>query len=221
MDIKKAKNIKVLISVIIFIAAIGIAYSLDFSKWNEINSVDSQIKQMKALIDAKKSYYAVIDSKIEALNNAGWAQKKDSITINFDTSLFFTPKINNFFRTIVASSGMTLDGMTSSLPEGKGSQSKATTTTGGAKTSNVAGATETPPQQSSNDLQGSIKKTTVNLNVTGTYNNFKNLLSLFEGQTRIVTIKNISVSSSTQEESKSKVVVNNHNFSLVLDVYSY
>lgn len=223
MNIKKRKNIKVLISVIIFISAIGIAYFLSFSKWQEINSVDSQIKQMEALISAKKSYYANIDSKIEALNSAGWDQKKDSIAINFDSSLFFTPKINNFFRTIVASSGMSLDGMTSSLPEGTSSQSQAKTTTeSGAKTSKVVGTTQTSVQQNSDVLQGSIRKTAVNLNVSGTYNNFKNLLSLFEGQTRIVTIKSIAVSSAaTQEKSKGKVVANNYNFSIILDVYSY
>lgn len=223
MDIKKTKNIKILISVIIFIGAIGIAYSLGFPKWKEINSVDGQINQMKALTNAKKNYYTTIDAEIEALNNAGWAEKKNSIMVNFDSSLFFTPKINNFFRTIVSSSGMTLEGMTNSLPEGGVSQATAMPENG-AKTSRVAGTTEVSTQQNSNNLsqtQGSIKKTTVNLNVTGTYNNFKNLLSLFAGQTRIVTIKSISVSSSNQEELRGRVKINNHNFGLILDVYSY
>ncbi len=223
MDIKTTKNIKILISVIIFIGAIGTAYSLSLPKWEEINGVDGQIKQMEALTNAKKNYYATIDTEIEALNNAGWAEKKNSIMINFDSSLFFTPKINNFFRTIVSSSGMTLEGMTNSLPEG-GSSQVTTTSENGTKTSRGAETTQTLTQQNSNNLsqtQGSTKKTTVNLNVTGTYNNFKNLLSLFAGQTRIVTIKSISVSSSNQEELKGRVKVNNHSFSLVLDVYSY
>jgi Tfp pilus assembly protein PilO len=195
---------------------------LDSSKWKEIDNTKSQISQMESLIGAKKSYYAIIDSKIEALNNAGWTEKKDSIAINFDSSLFFTPKINNFFKTIVASSGMKLSSMTSSAPESTQTQSQTTNQTeDGAKTS--LENTQTPTQQTGDylgQLQGPIKKTTINLNVTGTYAKFKELLSLFEGQTRIITVKSVTVSSAGQEVS-GKATVNNHNFSVIVDVYSY
>jgi hypothetical protein len=220
MDINK---VKILIAVGLIIGALVIAYALDFSKWKEIKNIDSQILQVKSQIEAKKSYYAVIDSKIKALDEAGWESKKDSIAINFDSSLFFTPKINNFFNTIVALSGMKLSSMTSSLPEPVKSQPQTTTTTeSGAEISKVD--TTTVPVTSNNlsQLQGPVRKTTINLNVTGTYIAFKNLLTQFQEQTRIINIKSIAVSSAGQEEGiKTKSTVNNLSFSIILDVYSY
>ncbi|MFA5208150.1 MAG: hypothetical protein WC428_05835 [Candidatus Paceibacterota bacterium] len=223
MDIKRIKQIKLLISVLIFIAAICVAYLLDSSKWKEINNVKSQISQVESLISAKKSYYAIIDSKIEALNNAGWTEKKSSIAINFDSSQFFVPKINSFFKAIVASSGMDLTSMTSSAAEPLQQTQAPTTnqTEDGAKTS-VQGTQEVV-QQSGNylsQLQGPVKKTTINLNVAGTYAEFKNLLSLFENQTRIITVKSVTVSSAAQEV-KGRTIINNLGFSVILDIYSY
>ncbi|MFA5730062.1 MAG: hypothetical protein WC938_02485 [Candidatus Paceibacterota bacterium] len=222
MDIKRVKQIKLLISVLIFIAAICVAYLLDTSKWKEINNIKSQISQVESLISAKKSYYAIIDSKIDALNSAGWTEKRSSIAINFDSSQFFIPKINSFFKTIVASSGMDLSSMTSSTQESVVSSAPTTNQTeDGAKSSTQD--TQTEVQSTSNylsQLQGPVKKTTINLNVTGTYAEFKNLLSLFEGQTRIITIKSVTVSSAGQEV-KGKATVNNHSFSVILDIYSY
>jgi hypothetical protein len=221
-------TIKILISVVIILAAVGIAYFLDFTRWKEINSTADQIKQFEALIQAKKDYYAVIDSKMNALVSAGWDSKKDSIAINFDSSLFFTPKINNFFKNIVTSSGMTLGGMTNSLQESvKGGQTAAKTDTGTSSSKESAVQQTTADQSSSylNQLQGLVKKTTVNLSVVGTYAAFKNLLSQFENQTRIITIKGVTVSSISQgieTATKTKAPVNNDlNFSLILDVYSY
>jgi hypothetical protein len=222
MDIKKVKKIKLLISVLIFIAAVCVAYLLDTSKWKEIDNVKSQISQVESLISAKKSYYAIIDSKIEALNNAGWTEKKNSIAINFDSSQFFVPKINNFFKTIVASSGMDLTSMTSSAAESVVSSAPATNQTEDGAKSSVQD-TQTEVQSTSNylsQLQGPVKKTTINLSVAGTYTEFKNLLSLFENQTRVITVKSVTVSSAEQEV-KGKTTINNHSFSVILDIYSY
>jgi hypothetical protein len=218
------KNIKILISVGLIIAALAVAYLLDFSKWKDINSIDGQISQTESLIKVKQAYYAVIDSKMQALNSSGWDSKKNSIMINFDSSLFFTPKINTFFKTIVASSGMKLSGMTSSSAESVRAQAQVQTTTiaeNGAKSSKDAETTQqvVSPTNYLDRLQGEVKKTTISLTVTGTYSAFKNLLSLFENQTRIITVKSVSVSSATQEGTKTKV--NNLSFNLVLDVYSY
>ncbi|MCK9445587.1 hypothetical protein M0Q50_01675 [bacterium] len=224
MDINK---VKILIAVVLVIGALGIAYALDFSKWKEIKEVDNQIVQVKSQIQAKKNYYASIDSKIKALNDAGWDSKKDSIAINFDSSLFFTPKINNFFKTIVTLSGMQLSSMTSSLPESIKSQSQVPTTTTEtgteiSKVDEISNATTPVTSNNFSRLQGPIRKTTINLNVAGTYIAFKNLLTQFQNQTRVINIKSIAVSSAGQEEGiKTKSVVNNLSFSIILDVYSY
>jgi len=220
MDINK---VKIIVSIGLIMTAVGTAYFLDFPKWREINSVDGQITQVKSQIEAKKNYYAVIDLKIKALDDAGWSDKRDSLKINFDSSLFFTPKINNFFKAIVESSGMKLSSMTSSLPESTKIQPQVSTmkTESGVEISKTQ---EIIPAVSNtfNQLQGPIRKTTVNLNVTGTYGAFKNLLNLFQGQTRIITIKSVAVSSAGQSEGiKTKSLINNLSFSIILDVYSY
>lgn len=222
------KKIKILISIGIVLAAVGVAYSLDFSKWKEIDSYDSQILQVKTDTQAKKSYYSSIDSKLQALNDAGWATKKDSIAINFDSSLWFTPKINNFFKAIVPTSGMTLVSMTSSLPESTREQAQTSTinTENGAEVSKTEEVPIQAVTQSTasylNQLKGDVKRTTVSLNVAGTYSAFKNLLSIFRSQTRIVTIKSVAVTSAGQLDGvKTRVVGNNLNFSIILDVYSY
>jgi len=215
------KNKKVLISVAVIIASIAVVYFLDFSKWKEIDSIDGQISQVESSIAAKKSYYAVIDNKIQALHDAGWSDKKGSIAINFDSSIFFKAKINDFFKNIVSTSGMTLSGMTSSSPETVKSQVQATTQTeNGTKISKTTTETVQASSNYFNQLQGDVKKTTINLNITGTYSAFKNLLSQFEGQTRIITIKSVVVSPSVQETSKTGTK-NNLSFTVALDVYSY
>jgi Tfp pilus assembly protein PilO len=118
---------------------------------------------------------------------------------------------------------MDLTSMTSSAAESlqQSQTSTASQTEDGAKSSTQS-TQEVTPQTGSylSQLQGPIKKTTINLSVAGTYAEFKNLLSLFEGQTRIITIKSVTVSAAGQEV-KGKTTVNNHSFSVILDVYSY
>ena len=217
MEINK---VKIIVSIGLIIATVGIVYALDFPKWKEIGIIDSQIVQVKSKIEAKKNYYADIDFKIKALNDAGWSEKKDSIKINFDSSLFFTPKINNFFKTIVKSSGMKLSSINVSLPELVNVKPQVSTT----KTESGAEISQTQIEAPSgifSRLQGSVKKTAINLNVIGTYNSFKNLLSLFQGQTRIINIKSVAISSAGQSEGVGRSLINNLNFNIILDVYSY
>lgn len=223
MDINK---VKILISIGLIIAALGIAYALDFSKWKEIGGVESQIVQVKQQIQTKQNYYASIDSKIKALHDAGWDDKKDSIAINFDASLFFTPKINNFFKTIVASSGMNLSSMTNSSPESIKAQAQvvAPKTENGTELSQTEETVQTAPVSSGNfgQIQGPVRKTAINLSVSGTYAAFKNLLTQLQNQTRIASIKSITVSSSSGQEGGigSKGALN-LSFNIILDVYSY
>ncbi len=224
------KNTKILvIAVAVIVVSLGIAYFLDFSKWKEISSLNSQIAQTKASIEAKKSYYTVIDSKMLALNNAGWSSKKESIAVNFTSSPFFIPKINTFFQTMVLGSGMTMSGITSSTAtsvkstvQAVASTDSGTKSTKSTKTSETTTTTtNTATSTYFDQLQGPVQRTTVNLNVMGTYSAFKNLLSQFENQTRIITIKSIAVSSAGQDTSKKGVIKNNLTFNIVLDVYSY
>jgi hypothetical protein len=218
------KNINIIIAVAVIVASLGIAYFLDLSTWNKIKSLEAQVTQTKASIAAKRSYYAVIDSKIEALNKAGWATKKKSIEVNFTSTPFFVPKINTFFQTMVLGSGMAMGGITSSTPTSVGAVPQAAqsseSVTKSSKASETAASTTSQSTGYFSQLRGPVKKTTVNLNVTGTYNAFSNLLTQFENQTRIITIKSVAVSPLGQDTSKGGVS-NSLAFSVVLDIYSY
>lgn len=216
------KNQKIIIAVAVIVISLGVGYFLDFSKLKEVNNLNSQIKQTTASIEAKKSYYAVIDSKMEALNNAGWSSKKESIAVNFTSTPFFIPKINSFFQSVVLTNGMAMSGITSSIAVSVKSSDQTATQESGSKSTKTS---ETASQQTAtsnyfDQLQGPIKKTTVNLNIVGTYTAFKNLLTQLENQTRIITIKSVAVSPAGQEVSKSGTK-NNLTFNIVLDVYSY
>lgn len=219
------KNTKIIfIAVGVIIASLCVAYFLDFAKWKEVGAFDAQIKQAKVSIEEKKSYYAVIDSKMEALISAGWATKKPSIEANFTSTPFFIPKINTFFQTVVLGSGMKMSGITSSAGVSvKGAPQSETKSEGTAKSSKATEVVTVNTTTASyfDRVQGPIKKTTVNLSVSGTYSAFRNLLSQFENQTRIITIKSVAVSPAGQVASGKGVSANNLTFSMVLDIYSY
>lgn len=224
------KNIKIFISVGLILASLAVAYFLDYSKWKDIKTAEGEIKQTTDSITAKKNYYAVIDTKMAALSSAGWSNKKDSIAINFTSSPFFIPKITTFFKTIVTSNGLTLTGITASSPSYVKPQVQTTTETTSGKISKVTSDTATqqttiPTSSSYGGLQGAIKKTPLNLSITGTYAAFKNLLLALEGQTRIVTVNSVSVSPAGTTETtgtgRAAVSRNVSSFSVTVDIYSY
>jgi len=220
---KKSLTI-LIISGLILLISLAVVYLFVLPTYNQIKQQEVVTGQIKTQIDARKNYYTVVDSKVKALEAAGWAQKKDSIEVNFTSSPFFVPKLNSFFRTIVAGSGMTLSSVTSSAPVSAKSApvSQSTDTTSATKsssTSQVKEVQQSKPSTYFDQLQGPVNKVTVNLSVTGTYSAFKKLLSDFEGQTRIITVKSIAVSASQAGSGKKAASISS--FSLVVDVYSY
>jgi len=219
------KNITILIVAgSILILSLAFAYFFAMPAYKQIGQQESAIGQINAQIDAKKNYYKVIDSKVKALEDAGWAEKEQSIEVNFTSSPFFIAKMNSFFQTMASGSGMTLSGMTSSAPVSVKTSAASQSGSGGdvkiSKDTSTTQETQQPKATTYFDqLQGPVNKTTFNLSLTGSYDSFKKFLSDMEGQTRIATVKSISVSSSQQGEGKKTVSISV--FNLVVDVYSY
>ena len=219
------KNITILIvSGLILILSLAFAYFFAMPAYKQIGQQESAIVQMKAQIDAQKNYYSVIDSKVKALEDAGWAEKEQSIEVNFTSSPFFIPKMNSFFQTMATGSGMTLSSVTSSAPVSVKTQatSQSSSESEVKISKDTATSQETQPPKATtyfDQLQGPVNKTTFNLSLTGSYNSFKKFLSDMEGQTRIATVKSVSVSSSQQGEGKK--TVSTSVFNLTVDVYSY
>jgi len=209
---------------LILLLSVGVIYFLIMPAYRQMGVQDDQIKQIKDQIDARNNYYTTVESKVKALEDAGWAEKKKSIEVNFTSSPFFVPKMNVFFQSMASSSGMTLSGITASpatsvksVPQstqGEGAVKISSSSTGEKKSEQAASATTYFDK-----LQGPVKKVTFNIAISGTYNSFKKFLSDLEIQTRIVTVKGVSVSSSQKGVGKS--ASNLSNFNLVVDVYSY
>jgi len=222
MDKKSATIL--IVSALIFILSIGVIYFLIMPAYKQAGEQGNQIIQLKAQIDAKNNYYAVIESKMTALEDAGWAEKRKSIEVNFTSSPFFIPKINTFFQALVSGSGMTLSSLTGS-PAVSAKSAPQAQSSGEVKISKDSSTQEKAAEQPVattyfDQLQGPVNKVSFNIAVNGTYSAFKKLLSDLEGQTRIVTIKNIAVSSSSQQGSGKKIT-NTSLYNLTVDVYSY
>lgn len=223
---EKRNIIILIVSGLILILSLAVFYLFVMPVHKQIGQQESAIGQIKEQIDAIKNYYNVVDSKIKALEDAGWAEKEKSIEVNFTSSPFFIPKLNSFFKTIVTGSGMELLSITSSSPVSARSVPQTQSSSeGDVKISKGGSASQGKETQQNtattyfDQLQGQVNKTTINLSVKGTYNSFKKLLSDMESQTRIITVKSITVSASQQGEGKK--AVNTSVFNLIVDVYSY
>lgn len=218
------RNTKILaIAGLILLLSIGVVYFLVLPAYRQMGVQDDQIRQIKEQIDDRNNYYSTVEAKVKALQDSGWAEKKKTIEVNFTSSPFFVPKMNVFFRTMVSGSGMTLSGITASSAVSVKTVAQPATSKSGEEVQISSSSTATPQQTAPTTyfdrLQGPVKKITFNLSVSGTYNSFKKLLSDLETQTRIVTVKSVSVSSSSQGMGKS--VSNLSTFNLVVDTYSY
>lgn len=217
------RDTKILIvSGLIFLLSIGVVYFLVIPAYNQIGVQDDQIEQIKAQIDARNNYYSKLEAKVVALENAGWSEKKKSIEVNFTSSPFFVSKMNVFFRTMASGSGMTLSSITASSPTSVKAVAQTKQSESDVKISkSTADSSQQQTVQTTylDRLQGPVKKTTFNISVSGTYNSFKKLLSDLESQTRVITVKSVSVSSSQAATGKKTSSLSS--FNLVVDAYSY
>ena len=64
---------------LILLLSIGVIYFLIMPAYRQMGVQDNQIKQIKEQIDARNNYYTTVESKVKALEDAGWAEKKKSI----------------------------------------------------------------------------------------------------------------------------------------------
>lgn len=221
-----------LISFLVFIASLGVLYFLVLPKYQAIVKNESQIAQLNENINTKKAYQEVIDEQIKELDDAQWTTKEPSIVINFTSSPFYTSKMQYFFQSMAVSSGLSLDSLTYSSSVSVKTTTAQPTSGSAVKVSTATASAQSSPSQSSGvgyyaQLTGPVKKTTFNLSVSGTYDNFKKFLTQLEGQTRIITVDSVTFggasdgSQTTTVASKAKKVAAILSFQLVVDAYSY
>jgi len=220
------KNKILIISGMIALVAVGVFYFLILPLNRQIKAQNEAIDQIKNQIASKQNYYNVVEAKIQALGDAGWADKEKMIAVNFTSSPFYVAKMSYFFRTVAAGSGVSI----SNISAAPAASVKAAAQTSTKEKETVQISTEKTGEEEKqqqtvstgylDQLKGPVKKITFNLAVTGTYSSFKKFLSDLETQTRIITVKSIEVVSS-QDSGTGKKTVSLTNFNLVVDAYSY
>ncbi|MFA5086504.1 MAG: type 4a pilus biogenesis protein PilO [Candidatus Paceibacterota bacterium] len=218
------KNKILIISGMIVLVAVGVFYFLILPLNGQIKAQNEAIGQIKSQIAAKQNYYNVVEAKLQALSDAGWADKEKMIAVNFTSSPFYVAKMSYFFRTVAAGSGVTISNI--SAAPAVSVKTVAQTSTKEKETVQIS-TEKTAEEQKQvvstgylDQLKGPVKKITFTLAVTGTYSSFKKFLSDLETQTRIITVKNIEVVSSG-DSGTGKKTVSLTNFNLTVDAYSY
>lgn len=197
----------IIISVALFLASAAAFYFLDIPQNQQIKDKEKQIAQTNANISSKMQYNELISKQYQALQDASWDSKKASLMVNFDKPLFFVYKIQDFFGTVAKDTGITIEEATYSTPESVKTQpAPAATGEGGAPTTKQPATPSTEESGSTasvkpayfDQVKGPVMKTTFNLTITGTYNEFRNFLKELEGQTRIITVNSVTLVTETQ-----------------------
>jgi len=174
--------------------------------------------EKQAIID----YNAKISETDQTLKSLNWDTKKRKIEPNFFSSPFFQSELEIFFNDLVKKNAMTLSSISFSAPAPvkQASDTSKLGNEGGPKMNQPATVESTPsPSQVAGQIDASLgaiessrlKKTTVTLTVSGTYEKFKSLLKTFERQGYIISVQKVNF--------KGGSAVND--FFITADIYSY
>ena len=209
-----------IISIVFLIAAAAIGYYLFMPNYKKFNEQRGEIDKISKTIELESDYESkmkTIEQKLEEIN---WESKKQKIQVNFDSSPFFLPKIEVFFKDLVAKSGMTLGGISFGTPTPMkvSSQQQTQTETEGLTKETKEQAESTPVVQTQSSgaiagIKGPVKSISFTLSVNGTYQKFKNLLNIFEKQAFLISVKSVSFSSMAEDGTSF--------FSITGEIYSY
>ena len=216
----------ILISLLGIILAFLAVYFVDFPKYDSIRDTEQQIAQVNSNISTKKAYYQSVSTQVAALESINWDSVGPGVYINFTASPFYAAKMQYFFQTIAAASGITLGSVTYTSPAtsvtASNSSVKVSTGTTQATTAGTSGYYS--------QLAGPVKKATFNVSVSGTYTQFNTFLSKMEGQTRIITIRSVALSDASASSTASQTTSTKSStstsskvltFQLVADAYTY
>ncbi|MDD5098641.1 MAG: hypothetical protein PHD31_02930 [Candidatus Pacebacteria bacterium] len=236
METNNNNTVKIVISVVMFLSAIGVYFVFDVPKMNIAKEKDAQIEQVGKNASSVSGYYQGVNNQIKSLEDAGWAEKKKKIEINFTSSPFFVSKTKFFLQKLALENGVTLNSVTYSAPVSVTAQPVVKEEqSSGTKISKSSSTTETVSQEPAvvttyfSQIKGAVKKTTFNMSTTGTYESLKNFFKALEGQTRIGTVQSVTISSVKDKETTTKPIItktkalpiNALAVNIIVDFYSY
>lgn len=215
MDFKQPS---LLIATILLILGLGVLYFLDYPQYNKDKLQQEKIAtftKQKSIKDEHTKVIAEIGIKLQTLN---WDEKKKKIEPNFTSTPFFTPKMEKFFADLVSRSSMNMGTLTFQGSSSVSTPSEDTTAkTDSTKIKPTEQPTTTTTTTSKNQsgvvgIKGPVKKIGFSLSISGTYENLKKLLDVFEKQAYLISIKNVNFTD---------IKGSQFTFNITGDIYSY
>ncbi|MCK9393546.1 MAG: hypothetical protein WCX30_00195 [Candidatus Paceibacterota bacterium] len=209
------KQPNLLVSVCFLILGAGILYFIDIPLYENNNT---QLKKIDELTERKKKeedHTKVIAEMGLAIGRNNWVEKKKKIEPNFSTSEFYIPKTEKFFEELIKRSGMTFGTLKITLGAliGQAEQVKPVANTNIKPTEQPSSVTaSTKSQPVTVKVNGPVRKNTFDITATGSYDQLKSLLSIFEKQAYLISVKTIGFGEG---------VGNQFTFNITGEIYSY
>jgi hypothetical protein len=190
----KKINTLLIVSLIILIGAGAIVYFLDMPKYVATQKKVSEINNLKNIEKLGASHNLEIRTAEQSLQEVNWAEMKKRIDDNFSSDPFYASKMEIFFRDIISQSGMSL----TSLVFSGSSLMAGVADTGTEKikspTKSSSSSTQATRSVSPGGIAGPVKATKVTISVSGTYDQLKELLKIFEKQAYLISVQSINFS---------------------------
>ncbi len=218
MQYKKPQPVFIL-SFLFLVGAVALGYYLFLPKYKKFNEQKSEIVRLNGSIELKNNYESKINEIGQKLKDVDWEGKRGKIEINFDSTPFFLPKTEIFFRDMVSRSGMSFTSIafsSATLAKGTSQQGQGESN---AKTKEELKSQETTQTQvgatgsTFSAIKGPVNKVPFALVVSGSYQAFKRLLENFEKQAFLISVKTITLNAPEADGTVS--------FSVAGEVYSY
>lgn len=147
---------------VIIIIAFGLGFFLAVPKYQELQTVNSRIKEKKAKIAAQASYYAGLEAMMSDLDR--YHENLSKIDAALPESLD-APVVMNFVQTAAMQAGLALQDIGY---------------TGAGKNISPVSGTSLPGYE-------------ISLKASGSYESFKNFLSIIERSSRLISVISLSV----------------------------
>ena len=204
-----------MVSLILLIAAGAVIYFLDMPQYQKIKQGEQNIQILYDQLTQSESRNKAIAEVVKNLEAANWNSIKKKIEPNFSSDPFYLFKMEVFLKDLVTRSGMRLVSLDFSISSPVATNS-ANKTNSENKDNTIhktplATSTSQTTENSASASVSSIKTTTVNLEVAGTYEQLKQLLTIMETQAYLISVKTISF------EGGSAIT----KFLISADIYSY
>ena len=202
------KQPSLLATVFLLILGAGIFYFLDKPLMDNSENLNKKISELSGQKRLQEEHAMKIGQIGLDIKSSEWESKKKKMEVNFTSSPFYVPKMEKFFTDLVSRSGMTVG----SLSVQVGSVGSVQPVSSSAKNPSEQPSAVNVGQSSVSGVKGPVRRNSFTVSATGTYEELKSLVAIFEKQACLISVKKIDFG----EASEGKF-----NFNITGEVYSY